>query len=438
MEDSDASVSGLVIRDNVIEEILTSGQSPQHAIDLTMDASNLVVTPGLVNTHHHYYQTLTRAFPDALNKELFTWLKSLYPVWAGLDEDMIHASSQLASIELMLSGCTTSADHHYLFPERIPQALDVQVDAVKDLGLRSTLTRGSMSLGEDQGGLPPRTTIQDADTILSDCERVVGAYHDGNFGSHLQIALAPCSPFSVTRQLMIDCATLARRLGVRLHTHLAETHDETEFCLKTTGYRPLDYLDDVEWLSDDVWLAHGIHFNETEIERLGKARVGITHCPSSNMVLGSGICRNLELESAGVPVGLGVDGSASNDGSNMIQECRQALLIQRLRYGSAAVTHQSALRWATSGSAACLGRKDIGRIAPGLLADLAFFSLDELRFSGSGDPLAALLLCGAHQARHVMVGGQWVVKDNEFLHADIHELKHNHRQQALRLANKVQ
>ena len=433
-EDDDTQ-GGIVIENNIILELVSRGQKPSCEVDQIFDASEHVILPGLINTHHHFYQTLTRAFPSALNKELFPWLKSLYPVWAGLTEDMIHVSTRLAATELLLSGCTTAGDHHYVFPEAAREAVDIQVDAIQQIGVRGALTRGSMSLGEDDGGLPPRNTIQTEDAILADCERVINEYHDANNGSMMTIALAPCSPFSVTEDLMKESAKLAREKGVRLHTHLAETFDENDFCIKVFGVRPVDYLERVGWLSDDAWLAHGIHFNDEEISRLGKAGVGVTHCPSSNMVLGSGQCRTLELEVAGCPVGLGVDGSASADCSNLIQEVRQAMLLQRLRYGSAGVTHFDAFRWATKGSASCIGRDDIGEIAVGKQADLALFKLDELRFSGSGDPLAALLLCGAHQADRVMVAGEWKVKDGEPVDIDLEALVNEHETARRALAN---
>lgn len=417
---------GVVICDNKIHEIIAAGEEPSIQVDQIFDASEHVILPGLINTHHHFYQTLTRAYPDALNKELFPWLQSLYPVWSGLTEEMIHVSTRLAATELLLSGCTTAGDHHYVFPEAAREALDIQVDAIQQVGIRGALTRGSMSLGEDEGGLPPRNTIQTEDAILADCNRVINEYHDASEGSMMTVALAPCSPFSVTEDLMKESAVLARQKGVRLHTHLAETFDENDFCIKVFGVRPVDYLEHVGWMADDVWLAHGIHFNDEEITRLGKAGVGVTHCPSSNMVLGSGQCRTLDLEKAGSPVGLGVDGSASADCSNLIQEVRQAMLLQRLRYGSAGVTHFDAFRWATKGSAACLGRDDIGEIAVGKQADLALFKLDELRFSGSGDPLAALLLCGAHKADRVMVAGEWKVKDGEVIGLDLDKLTSEH------------
>ena len=434
VDDGTDARGGIVITDNKITEVLALGEEPSEQADQVFDASEHVVLPGLINTHHHFYQTLTRAFPDALNKELFPWLKSLYPIWAGLTEEMIHVSTRLASVELLLSGCTTAADHHYIFPETAREALDIQVDAMKTIGIRGTLTRGSMSLGEDNGGLPPRNTIQTEDAILADCERVINKYHDASEGSMMQVALAPCSPFSVTEDLMKESAVLARKKNVRLHTHLAETFDENDFCIKVFGVRPVDYLERVGWMADDVWLAHGIHFNDDEIVRLGKAGVGVTHCPSSNMVLGSGQCKTLDLEKAGSPVGLGVDGSASSDCSNLIQEVRQAMLLQRLHYGSAGVTHFDAFRWATKGSARCLGRDDIGEIAVGKQADLTLFKLDEIRFSGSGDPLAALLLCGAHKADRVMVAGEWKVKNGEVVDLDLAELIAEHGKAAKVLA----
>jgi 8-oxoguanine deaminase len=417
----------VIVNGSTIEAVLDPGKTPEGHVDESVDASGLVLLPGLINTHHHYYQTLTRALPAAHNRELFAWLKALYPVWAELTPEMVRASTRLAAAELLLSGCTTSADHHYLFTASLADAFDIQADAAGETGIRSVLTRGSMNLGEDQGALPPRNTIQDEDTILADCERVIDRYHDAGFGAHLQVALAPCSPFSVTPALMRRTADLARSRGVRLHTHLAETADETEYCVKTTGMRPLDLLESVGWLAGDVWLAHGIHFNDGEIARLGAAGTGISHCPSSNMTLASGSCRTLDLETRGAPIGLGVDGSASNDASNMIQECRQAFLLQRLGYGAARVSHRDALRWATAGSARCLGRDDIGTIAPGKVADIALFALDEPRFCGTGDPLAALVHCGAHRAAHVMVGGRWVVRNRELVDTDIDELMHEHR-----------
>ncbi|MEJ2172475.1 MAG: 8-oxoguanine deaminase [Woeseiaceae bacterium] len=426
--------AGLVVDGETITEVLGAGSGPAGRVDVEFDASGLVVTPGLVNCHHHFYQTLTRAFPAALNKDLFPWLTELYPVWARLDEESIELSTRLALAELMLSGCTTASDHHYLFTDALSSAVDIQVEVAEQLGARVVLTRGSMSLGKSDGGLPPDEVVQSTDVILAESERLISRYHDSRPGAYTQIALAPCSPFSVTPELMRSTAALARDHDVLLHTHLGETEDENDFCLERFGMRPVDYLADVGWLAGDVWLAHGIHFNEDEIERLGSAGVGISHCPSSNMVLASGICRTRELEAAGASVGLGVDGSASNDCSNAMQEVRQAFLLQRLRYGAANVGHDDALRWGTAGGAAVLNRPDLGQIAPGQLADLALFDLEELRFSGHGDPVAALVLCGARTVRHLMVGGEWRVTNGEIPGLDLEQLRLQHQAAATSLA----
>jgi 8-oxoguanine deaminase len=426
--------AGLVVDGETITEVLGAGSGPAGRVDVEFDASGLVVTPGLVNCHHHFYQTLTRAFPAALNKDLFPWLTELYPVWARLDEESIELSTRLALAELMLSGCTTASDHHYLFTDALSSAVDIQVEVAEQLGARVVLTRGSMSLGKSDGGLPPDEVVQSTDVILAESERLISRYHDSRPGAYTQIALAPCPPFSVTPELMRSTAALARDHDVLLHTHLGETEDENDFCLERFGMRPVDYLADVGWLAGDVWLAHGIHFNEDEIERLGSAGVGISHCPSSNMVLASGICRTRELEAAGASVGLGVDGSASNDCSNAMQEVRQAFLLQRLRYGAANVGHDDALRWGTAGGAAVLNRPDLGQIAPGQLADLALFDLEELRFSGHGDPVAALVLCGARTVRHLMVGGEWRVTNGEIPGLDLEQLRLQHQAAATSLA----
>ena len=417
---------GIVVQGEKILELVARGQKPKNQIDEVYDAGDSVLLPGLINTHHHFYQTLTRAYPEALNKELFPWLKSLYKVWANIQPEMIAVSTELALSELLLSGCTTASDHHYLFPSQLENAIDIQVEEAKKLGIRVVLTRGSMSLGEDDGGLPPQSVVQTKEQILSDSERLITTYHDSSQGSMTQIALAPCSPFSVTTDLMIETAELAEQHNVRLHTHLAETIDEENFCLEKFGLRTVDYLESVGWLSNRTWLAHGIHFNKEEIQKLGQAGVGICHCPTSNMMLASGICHSLELEDAGSTIGLGVDGSASNDGSNMIAELRQAMYLQRLRYGASKITHQKAYNWATKGSAALLGRSDIGEIAVGKQADLALFMLDEMRFSGSHDSLAALLLCGAQKADRVMIAGNWKVVDGRIVGQDASELTSRH------------
>ena len=429
----DSAAGGVVVEKNVIIEVLSAGQQPSLPVQKIFDASNHVVLPGLINTHHHFFQTLTRAVPQALNKELFDWLRALYPIWAGLTPEMLYSASEVALAELLLSGCTTSVDHHYLFPKGMEKAIDIQVEAARNMGMRVTLTRGSMSLGEDEAGLPPQSTVQNEEMILEDSERLIHRYHDAKDGSFLQIALAPCSPFSVSRNLMEESAKLSTAHNVRLHTHLAETQDEDHFCENMFGLRPLDYLEDVGWLNKNTWLAHGIHFNEEEVSRLGGSGIGIAHCPTSNMVLASGVCPTLELERAGVTIGLAVDGSASNDASNMIAEVRQALYLQRLKYGAAKISHQDVLRWATKGSAELLGRTDIGCLAVGSEADLALFRLDDLNFSGGHDPLAALLLCQAQKADRVMISGSWRVEEGQITGFDIDSKKNKHHSLAKRL-----
>ncbi|MGQ7246361.1 8-oxoguanine deaminase [Halomonas sp. V046] len=435
VSDPDAA-GGIVIRGDRIVEAVAAGASPTVAIDRTFDASRHVLMPGLVNTHHHFYQTLTRAYSPALNKELFPWLTTLYDVWANLTEDQLALASELAMVELLMSGCTTVADHHYVFSGALESAIDVQVDTARRLKVRAALTRGSMSVGRDDGGLPPQSVVQDETTILDESARLIDAYHQRGEGAMVTLALAPCSPFSVSRELMQESARLAEEKDVRLHTHLAETEDETAYCQKLFGMRPLDYLEATGWLSNRTWLAHGIHFNDDEVTRLGRAGTGIAHCPSSNMVLGSGMCRTLELEAAGCPVGLAVDGSASADHSNLAEEMRQAMLLGRLRYSPSQVTHQHVIRWATEGSAGCLGRSDIGGLKPGQQADIALFKLDEARFSGAENPLAALLLCGAHRADRVMVAGDWRVVDGQPQDVDLDALlaRHDQAARALRSA----
>ncbi len=430
---ADNAKGGLVVEDTRILELVPLGKKPTISVDQTYDASEHVIIPGLINTHHHFYQTLTRACPSAINKELFPWLKALYPIWAGLDPENFRLAVRVALAELLLSGCTTAADHHYVFPADLTDGLSVEVDEAAKLGMRIHLTRGSMNLSEKDGGLPPESVVQDKDTILADSESVIRKYHQRGDGAMVQVALAPCSPFSVTTDIMEETAALAEKLDVRLHTHLAETEDENDFCLKLYGCRPVDYLENVGWMSNRTWLAHGIHFNESEIGRLGKAGVGIAHCPSSNHLLASGHCPVPDLEKAGAPVGIAVDGSASQDCSNLMQEIRQAFFLQRINYGASAITHFDALRWGTEGSAAVLGRSDIGKLEVGKQADLAMFKLDELRFSGAGDPLAALVLCGAHKADRVMVAGKWVVENGEVPGLNIPELIKGHHGLAMKL-----
>ena len=431
--DESEPVTGIVIGDGKIECLLFNSETPNSPCDNTFDASGLVILPGLINTHHHFYQTLTRAWGPVVNEPLFPWLKTLYPVWARLTPNALHLATQVAMAELLLSGCTTAADHHYLFPVGLDDAIDIQVDVVRQLGMRGMLTRGSMSLGEQDGGLPPQHTVQTGEAIIRDSERLIKQYHEREEGAQIQIALAPCSPFSVTREIMQESAELAKQQDVRLHTHLAETLDEEDFCFHTFGMRTVDYLDSVGWLSDRTWLAHGIHFNDEEIKRLGAAGTGICHCPVSNMRLASGICPTVDLIQAGAAIGLGVDGSASNDASSMRYEARQALYLQRLKYGAEKITPELVLRWATEGSAKILGRTDVGKIAAGMQADLALFSLGDIRFSGSHDPLAALILCGADRAEHVMIGGKWRVTKGQINGLDIPELLEKHRTAASKL-----
>jgi 8-oxoguanine deaminase len=427
------AAGGIVVAGGRIVELVPAGRRPTAPDTVAFDVSAHVVLPGLVNTHHHFYQTLTRACPPAMDKALFPWLRALYPIWARLTPEHLRLAVRVALAELLLSGTTTTSDHHYVFNAALGEAVDIEVEEARALGMRLVATRGSMSLGEDEGGLPPRSVVQRGDAILADSERLIGRYHEAGEGAVIQVALAPCSPFSVTEGLMRDSAALAARHGVRLHTHLAETRDEETWCLARFGCRPVDYLERVGWLDARVWLAHGIWFDEGEVGRLGRAGVAVSHCPTSNMILASGCCPVGGLEAAGAPVGLGVDGSASNDSSNLIETVRHAFLLQRLARGAEQVSHKDALRWATRGSAACLGRADVGAIAPGLQADLALFRLDELRYSGAGDPLAALVLCGAARADRVMVAGRWVVEDGAVAGLDLPALVHAHSRAAASL-----
>jgi 8-oxoguanine deaminase len=421
---AEGAEGGLVVEGGRIVELVPAGGVPAECKEV-FDASAHVVLPGLVNSHHHFYQTLTRAHPAALDKPLFPWLKALYPVWSRLTPDDLRIATRLALVELILSGVTCTSDHQYVFPAGLEEALDIQADEARALGIRMVLNRGSMNLSEKDGGLPPNAVVQDADTILADCERVISRHHDAGEGAMIQVALAPCSPFSVSRELMAGTAALAARCGCGLHTHLAETRDEDAWCRETFGLRPLDYLEELGWMGPRTWLAHGIHFDAGEIARLASAGVGVCHCPTSNMVLASGICPTRAMEAAGVKVGLGVDGSASNDSSNLMEGVRHALMLGRLST-DATLSHRDVLRWATEGSAACLGRSDIGRIAPGMQADLALYTLDELRFSGAGDPLAALVLCGAHRADRVMIAGRWTVEGGLPHGIDLAELRAAH------------
>jgi 8-oxoguanine deaminase len=398
-----------------------------------IDCRDAIVIPGLINTHHHLYQTLTRAVPAVASSPLFDWLVKLYEVWRELDVEAARVGALVGLGELLLTGCTTAADHHYLFPHRQPDTiLDETIWAAAELGIRFHPTRGSMSRGKSQGGLPPDDVVQDEDAILRDCERVVERYHDPNELSMCRVALAPCSPFSVTPTLLERTAALARRLGVRLHTHVAETADENDYCLKVYGKRPLAFMEQCGWVGPDVWYAHGIHFDDDEIALLARTKTGVAHCPTSNLRLGSGICRVPALRAAGVPVGLAVDGSASNDCSSMLAEVKMALLVHRVGTGVDSMPPMAALELATRGSAAVLGRDDVGQLAPGKAADVAVFALHELGYAGTHDPLGALLMCGTGtRAQTVLVNGQVVVRGGRLCAIDEADL----RQRAQRIAD---
>jgi cytosine/adenosine deaminase-related metal-dependent hydrolase len=422
----------LYAEDGVIKAV-GSRVPPHLRAERTIRAPFAVAVPGLVNTHHHLCQTLTRAHPGAADAKLFDWLTTLYPVWAGLDEDAMHVAALVGMAELMLSGCTTTSDHHYLFPRGQTRLIDAEIAAARKIGIRFHATRGSMSVGRRHGGLPPDDVVQDEDEILEDSERVIHRYHDPRPGAMLRIALAPCSPFSVSARLMRETAVMAARHDVRLHTHLAETLDEEAYCLARFKRRPVEFLADAGWISDRVWVAHGVHFSRAEIARLGRAHVGVAHCPTSNMRLGSGIAPVHALARAGCPVGLGVDGSASNDGSHLLAEARQALLLGRVARGADAVKVEDALRMATVEGAACLGRDDVGSLEPGKRADVALFDLRDVGYSGAGDPLLGLLLCAPTRVHTLVVDGRPVIEDGELRTLGLEAVVARHRRAAARL-----
>lgn len=426
---------GLFIRDGFIEQVGKTGDLPQQA-DEILDLTGHLVMPGMVNTHHHFYQTLTRAVPAAQNANLFNWLKTLYPIWARMTPEDIRISTQTALAELALSGCTTASDHLYLFPNG--SKLDDEIDAAGTIGIRLHASRGSMSLGESKGGLPPDSVVDSEEAILADSERLIQKYHDARPGAMVQIVLAPCSPFSVTGDLMKESAVLARKYGVHLHTHLAETQDEEQFTLEKFGYRPVAYMQSVDWVGQDVWFAHSVHVRKEEIDVYAREGCGVAHCPSSNMRLASGIAPLREYLQAGVKVGLGVDGSASNDGSHMLAEARQAMLLARLRSGiegaslsstgSEILSARQALEIATRGGAAVLGRKDIGSLEPGKCADFIAYDLSRLEFAGAlHDPLAALVFCQSVNVDLNVVHGKVVVREGHLTGLDlpVHIEAHN-------------
>lgn len=423
----------LVVRDNVIEAVGATAELSRLAADQVIDATNMVILPGLVNTHHHLYQTLTRAVPAAQDAVLFDWLTTLYPIWAGLNSEAIYVSALTGLAELMLSGCTTTSDHLYIFPN--DARLDDEIRAAQEISVRFHATRGSMSRGESQGGLPPDRVVEDEAFILKDTQRVIETYHDANPYAMLRIAVAPCSPFSVTEDLMRESARLARAYGVQLHTHLAETADEEEFCLATSGKRPVGYAESLGWLGDDVWFAHGVHINPAEIREMAHSHTGVAHCPSSNMRLASGIAPVRAYLDAGVPVGLGVDGSASNDSSHLLAEARMALLLQRVSGNPAGLSAEEALWIATRGGADVLGRDDIGQLAPGKAADFIGLRLDTLGYAGGAvhDPLAATVFCHPQNVDLSVINGRIVIQEGQLLTLDLMPTLERHNTIARRL-----
>lgn len=426
----------VAVTDGLVSGIGT-GEAPRAAT--VIDATDCLVTPGLINTHHHLFQNLTRAFPPMTDKPLFGWLQSLYPIWRGLDTEGAYLSAWVGLAELALSGCTTSTDHLYLHPHGAGDLLTAEIDAARDLGVRFHPTRGSMSLSEKDGGLPPDDVVADDDDILAESEAAVRRHHDRSHGAMTRVALAPCSPFSVTEQLMVRSAELAERLDVRLHTHFAENAEDDEFSLATFGCRPTEYLERTGWLSDRSWLAHCVMPNPDEVRRLGAASVGVAHCPSSNLILSSGISPVVDLRAAGVHVGLGVDGSSSADSGSLWLEARQAMLLAKLRDGAAAGTARMALEMATLGGAACLGRGgELGVLSPGAVGDIAVWSLTGPAFAGAlADPVEAWLRCGPTSARDTIVHGVPVVRNGVLAHPGVEERLAAHRRVAARLQRLV-
>lgn len=402
------------------------------AADRVIEGRNLVVMPGLVNTHHHLYQTLTRCL--AVDSGLFNWLKTLYPIWARMNGEAVYVSALTGMAELILSGCTTSSDHLYLFPNGA--RLDDEIRAALEIGLRFHAARGSMSLGESAGGLPPDSVVEDEAAILKDCVRVIEEFHDPKPGAMLRVVIAPCSPFSVTQNLMREAAALARQYKVQLHTHLAETFDEDDFCKQMFGVLPVEYAEQVNWLGDDVWYAHSVHVRPQDIDLMARTQTGAAHCPSSNMRLASGIAPIRAMIDAGVPVGLGVDGSASNDGSHMLAEARQAMLLQRVTGNPAGLTGLEALELATLGGAKVLGRDDIGSIEVGKCADFIGINLNRLDYAGAQhDPQAALVFCAPQRVDLSVINGRIVVEDGELLTMDVHQLAERHNRISKKLIN---
>ncbi len=427
---------GLFVRDNVIERVGIMEDLPTEA-DRVVDASGMVVLPGLINTHHHLYQTLTRALPGAQDSELFDWLTRLYPIWGEMDDQAVYLSAVIGMAELALSGCTTTTDHLYIYPN--DSSLDATIRAAAEIGIRFHPTRGSMSLGQSKGGLPPDHVVEEEDAILRDCQRVIEQYHDPRPYAMVRIGLAPCSPFSVTGDLMREAAALARSYEkVYLHTHVAETLDEEEFCEQQFGVRPAEYMRQLGWVGPDVWWAHAIWLNEGEIRMLADTGTGVAHCPSSNMRLGSGIAKIREMRDAGVNVGLAVDGSASNDSGDLMLEARTALLLQRVGKGAPAFSVLEALELATVGSAAVIGREDLGRLAPGQAADFIGIKLDRLALAGGAihDPVASLLLCTPRGVDLSVINGNVVVQNGKLSGFELAPLIDQHNRIAGEMAAK--
>lgn len=429
MDGADLENAAIYARDGWIEQVGLTSEIPQ-AADEIVDLSDHVVIPGLVNTHHHLYQTLTRVVPGAQNAGLFDWLRTLYPIWARMGPDHVRVATTLGLAELALSGCTTAFDHHYLWPNG--SSIDDQVEGAAGLNIRFHVSRGSMSLGESDGGLPPDSVVETKEEILEDSARAVASHHDPDRGSMTRVVLAPCSPFSVTSDLMQDTAALARELGVAMHTHLAETADEEDFCLERFGMRPVEYMESLDWMGSDVWYAHAVHVADDEVARMAASGTGVAHCPTSNMRLSSGLAPIAKYLSQGVKVGLGVDGSASNDGSHLLNEVRQALLLGRLAVSPGIgrgdqMTARQALEMATVGGAQVLGRDDIGKLAPGFAADLVAIDLNRIELAGAGhDPIAAAVMRGLVRIDHSWVGGRRLVEDRQLVGVDLEALVSEH------------
>lgn len=412
--------------------VAAAGDGAQPDADEVVELGGAVVTPGLVNTHHHLYQTLTRA--RAQQADLFTWLRELYPVWAGIDAEAEYAAARTGLAELALSGCSTVFDHHYVFPRGRDGLIEAEVQAARELGVRLVASRGSMDLGVSDGGLPPDELVEELDAVLAETERLVGALHEPGPGARVQIAVAPCSPFSVTGRLMEESAALARRHGLLLHTHLAETVEEEAYCVELYGCTPVEYLERLGWLDHDVWCAHCVHLSADEVSRFAATGTGVAHCPTSNLRLGAGVAPVRAMLDAGVRVGLGVDGSASNERGDLFAEVKQALLVARGLGGGEAMTAREALRLGTRGGAAVLGRADIGSLEPGRQADLAVWRTDGLELGGADDPVAGLVLSGPHRVDRLVVAGEDVVRGGALVHADETEIARAHRVQARRFS----